>query len=121
MAYMATPWIRHWIQRRRKIANSKYYAGDNVDESRDHHLKCLRLYEHKHLYDTNQFETEQSLCSGFGRLLQYAYESTGQLPRGYKEALLIYHNNNQTIVDIEICSLDFKRCPEQLRQLAITF
>ncbi|KAL3615421.1 hypothetical protein CASFOL_041082 [Castilleja foliolosa] len=109
------------INRQRKIAISKYYAGDNVDESRDYVLKCFRLYEHKYLYDTKNFETEQSLCFSNGRLWQYRYEMTGQLTRGYKEALLIYHNNNQTIVDIVICSLDFKRCPEELRQLAITF
>ncbi|KAL3615423.1 hypothetical protein CASFOL_041084 [Castilleja foliolosa] len=108
------------IQRLRNIEISKYYAGDNVDESRDYVLKCLRLYEHKHLYDTNNFETEQSLCFSNGRLWQYRYEMTGRLSRGYKEALLIYHNNNQTMVDIDICSLDFRRCPEELRELAIT-
>ncbi|KAL3621616.1 hypothetical protein CASFOL_036528 [Castilleja foliolosa] len=61
--------------------------------------------------------TAEILCHDTFRLIGHEYESSGRLSMAYVEALRIYHNYNQTDVDIFICGLDSKRCPHRIKAL----
>ncbi|KAL7097503.1 hypothetical protein ACP275_10G149100 [Erythranthe tilingii] len=49
--------------------------------------------------------------------VRYHYEKTGRLSEDYVDALRIYHNYNQTDVDIEICQLSRSRCSDRIKAL----
>ncbi|KAL3615427.1 hypothetical protein CASFOL_041088 [Castilleja foliolosa] len=89
----------------------------------DFYLDCFRLserYRFLDTYDTWQDEMGVNICrTGLG-VMQSMYENTGRLLPGYKEALLIWNKNNQTMVDIEICQYDHRRCPEELQKIAFS-
>ncbi|KAL3640012.1 hypothetical protein CASFOL_014980 [Castilleja foliolosa] len=90
----------------------------------DFYLDCFRLserYQFSDEYDTWQDEMGANICRTSLGVMQSMYENTGRLMQGYKEALLIWNKNNQTMVDIEICQYDHRRCPEQLKKIMLRF
>ncbi|KAL3615432.1 hypothetical protein CASFOL_041093 [Castilleja foliolosa] len=97
---------------------------NSVNSRIDFYLDCFRLserYRFSDKYDSWQDEMGVNVCrTGLG-VMQSMYENTGRLMPGYKEALLIWHNNNQTMVDIDICRCDHRRCPEELQKTAFNF
>ncbi|KAL3615412.1 hypothetical protein CASFOL_041073 [Castilleja foliolosa] len=107
------------IKRRRNISKLKYDSTDKVNRSRDFVLRCFRLFERYRRapfdkYDSWEDEMDHNVCFTASKVWLSVYENTGR-------DLLIWHNNNQTMVDIDICELDLNRCPEELRQLVFSF
>ncbi|KAL3615429.1 hypothetical protein CASFOL_041090 [Castilleja foliolosa] len=103
---------------------SENQAIDKDDGFIDVLLGCFRLFKRYRFpfdeYDSVQDEIRANICYTGSRVWQSMYENTGRLPPGYKKALLIWHNNNQTMVDIEICQYDHRRCPEELQEIAFS-
>ncbi|KAL3615415.1 hypothetical protein CASFOL_041076 [Castilleja foliolosa] len=99
-------------------------AIENDNSRLDMFLGCFRLFERYQFpfdeYDSIQDEMGANICNTASRVWQSMYENTGRFPPGYKEALLIWYKNNQTMVDIEICRSDHRRCPEELQKIAFS-
>ncbi|KAL2232861.1 UNVERIFIED_CONTAM: hypothetical protein Sindi_1466100 [Sesamum indicum] len=66
-------------------------------------------------------ESNAVLCKDMFRLMGYAYEWTGKLPIDYVEALKLYYRNNQTAIDMRVCSLSLQRCPNETLRLVWHF
>ncbi|KAL7097500.1 hypothetical protein ACP275_10G148800 [Erythranthe tilingii] len=83
------------------------------------HLWCMTSsYNYTYLDTCNPMESPCLLgCKLSYGDIQNRYWKTGWLPEEYVEALRIFHNYNQTDVDIDICKLDYTQCPNKTMAL----
>ncbi|KAL6528732.1 hypothetical protein OROMI_029377 [Orobanche minor] len=85
------------------------------------YMNCLALYERRERGDYGpDGHTDDSFSCALGLgAVRDAYGAIGRLPPAYVEALNRWFKGNQTLIDIEICSLDDVRARDDIRCAAL--
>ncbi|KAL6538735.1 hypothetical protein OROGR_012723 [Orobanche gracilis] len=89
-----------------------------LDESTvQFYLKCLAMYER---YDRGDYFSDENPDKSFScdmnvGWVRDAYGAIGRLHPEYVEALKRWFKGNQTLIDMEICSLDDVRARDDIR------
>ncbi|KAL6497924.1 hypothetical protein OROHE_026770 [Orobanche hederae] len=86
------------------------------------YLDCIEQFDRFRRGDflSDDHTSERSLGCGYGvDYAESAYRATGRLRPAYVEALKMWFEGNQTLIDMEICRIDLSRCPEQTARLLL--
>ncbi|KAL6573113.1 hypothetical protein OROHE_002589 [Orobanche hederae] len=98
-----------------------YGEVDDHDHAVQFYMNCLAMYERHNRgdYFSDLYPEDSFSCGhGMGEVCD-AYGTIGRLRPAYVEALNRYFNSNQTLIDMEICSLDDVRARENIRCAAL--
>ncbi|KAL6497926.1 hypothetical protein OROHE_026772 [Orobanche hederae] len=86
------------------------------------YLECIELFDRDSRGDFLSDDHTSDAFFGCGLGLddaESAYRFTGRLRPAYVEALKMWFEGNQTLIDMEICRIDLSRCPEQTARLLL--
>ncbi|KAL6544960.1 hypothetical protein OROMI_023822 [Orobanche minor] len=94
-----------------------YGEVDDHESAVQFYLRCLAMFErHKRGDYSSDLDREDSFSCGLGMgEVRDAFGAIGRLRPAYVESLKRWFKGNQTLIDMEICSLDDVRARDDIR------